>query len=64
MRRVFDLDVLVPAVWRPRVGDRTIEAGAILRTILDHLGLPTEPADPASGPSASADGRLFPDFPA
>ena len=40
----------------------TIEAGAILRNILDHLGLSTEP--PTRFRPASAAARLFPDFPA
>ena len=44
MRRVFDLDVLAC----PRCGGRmsviaTIEAGDVMRKILGHLGLPTEP---------------------
>ena len=44
MRRVFDLDVL----QCPRCGGRmsviaTIEAADVLRKILGHLGLPTEP---------------------
>jgi hypothetical protein len=47
MRRVFDLDVLAC----PRCGGRmtliaTIEAGEVIRKILRHLGLPTEPPSP------------------
>src|SRR5439155_13183697 len=47
MRRVFDLDVLAC----PRCGGRmsviaTIEARDVIRTILGHLGLPTEPPAP------------------
>jgi len=47
MRRVFDLDVLAC----PRCGGRmsviaTIEAVDVLRKILSHLGLPTDPPAP------------------
>ena len=62
MRRVFDLDVLAC----PRCGGRmsviaTIEAGAVLRRILGHLGLPSEPPNPLPArPPPSAD-NLFPD---
>src|SRR5207247_4891736 len=47
MRRVFDLDVLAC----PRCGGRmsviaTIEAADVLRKILGHLGLPTDPPAP------------------
>ena len=65
MRRVFDLDVLAC----PRCGGRmtviaTIEAGEVMRTILRHLGLPTEPPSPlpARPPPVAPD--LFPDPPA
>ncbi|HLK09794.1 MAG TPA: transposase [Candidatus Binatia bacterium] len=65
MCRVFDLDVLAC----PRCGARmsviaTIEAGAILRTILDHLGLPTEPPSPLPARPPPLPGDFFPDFPA
>ena len=62
MRRVFDLDVLAC----PRCGGRmcviaTIEAADVLRRILGHLGLPTDPpaALPARPPPWLPD--LFPD---
>ncbi|MBI3637331.1 MAG: transposase [Candidatus Rokubacteria bacterium] len=47
VRRVFDIDVLAC----PRCGGRmsviaTIEAGDVMRTILGHLGLPTEAPNP------------------
>ena len=65
MRRVFDLDVLACQ----RCGGRmsviaTIEAADVLRNILGHLGLPTNPpaALPARPPPSLAD--LFPDTPA
>jgi len=42
----------------------TIEAAAVIRKILGHLGLPTEPPKPlpARPPPVAYD--LFPDFPA
>ena len=62
MRRVFDLDVLLC----PRCGGRmsmiaTIEADDVLRKILGHLGLPTDPpaALPPRPPPPLPD--LFPD---
>ena len=60
MRRVFDVDVLAC----PRCGGRmsviaTIEAGAVLRTILDHLGLPTEPPRPLPARPPPLPGDLF-----
>jgi hypothetical protein len=65
MRRVFDLDVLEC----PRCGGRmsviaTIEAADVLRKILGHLGLPTDPPAPlpARPPPSATD--LFPDTPA
>jgi hypothetical protein len=65
MRRVFDLDVL----QCPRCGGRmsviaTIEAADVLRRILCHLGLRSEP--PAALPSRSPPfpPDLFPDTPA
>ncbi len=65
MRRVFDLDVLEC----PRCGGRmsviaTIEAADVLRKILGHLGLPTDPPTPlpARPPPSALD--LFPDTPA
>jgi hypothetical protein len=65
MRRVFDLDVLAC----PRCGGRmaviaTIEAADVLRKILGHLGLPTDPPAPlpARPPPAYLD--LFSDTPA
>jgi hypothetical protein len=65
MRRVFDLDVLVC----PRCGGHmsviaTIEATDVLRKILAHLGLETEPpaAAPPRSPPSVAD--LFSDAPA
>ncbi|MBI5624182.1 MAG: transposase [Elusimicrobia bacterium] len=66
MRRAFDLDVLAC----PRCGGRmrliaTIEDPAVIRRLLDHLGLPTGPSDPC--PSRPPPGRvadLFSDIPA
>jgi len=69
MRRVFDLDVCACA----RCGGRmsviaTIEAGELIRTILGHLGLPTEPPPkpmPARPPRSTAQlPDLFRDTPA
>ena len=65
MRRVFDLDVLAC----PRCGGRmsviaTIEAGEVMRMILGHLGLPTEPPKPLPARSLPGAHDLFPDSPA
>ncbi|TMA66215.1 MAG: ATP-dependent helicase HrpA [Deltaproteobacteria bacterium] len=65
MRRVFDLDVLAC----PRCGGRmsviaTIEAGEVMRMILGHLGLPTEPPKPLPARSPPGAHDLFPDSPA
>ena len=64
-RHSFDLDVLAC----PRCGGRmsviaTIEAADVLRNILGHLGLPTNPPAtlPPRPPPSLAD--LFPDTPA
>ena len=64
MRRVFDLDVLAC----PRCGGRmsviaTIEAADVLRKILGHLGLPTDPPAPLPARSPPALPALFPDTP-
>src|SRR5438876_7773028 len=61
MRRVFDLDVLAC----PRCGGRmtliaTIEARDVNRTILGHLGLPTEPPAPLLPRSPPRALDLFP----
>ena len=60
MRRVFDLDVLAC----PRCGGRmsviaTIEAADVLRKILGHLGLPSEPPAPLPSRSPPSLGDLF-----
>jgi len=65
MRRVFDLDVL----QCPRCGGRmsviaTIEAADVLRKILGHLGLPSEPPAPLPARPPPALSDLFPDAPA
>ncbi len=65
MRRVFDLDVLEC----PRCGGRmtviaTIEATDVLRKILSHLGLPTEPPTPLPARPPPFLPDLFPDTPA
>ncbi len=65
MRRVFDLDVL----QCPRCGGRmsviaTIEAADVLRKILGHLGLPTEPPAPLPARPPPAFPDLFPATPA
>jgi hypothetical protein len=65
MRRVFDLQVLEC----PRCGGRmsviaTIEAGDVLRKILGHLGLPTDPPAPLPARPPPALPDLFPDTPA
>jgi len=65
MRRVFDLDVLAC----PRCGGRmsviaTIEARDVIRTILGHLGLPTEPPAPLPPRPPPRALDLFPDNPA
>jgi hypothetical protein len=65
MRRVFDLDVLEC----PRCGGRmsviaTIEAADVLRKILGHLGLPTDPPTPLSARPPPSLPDLFPDTPA
>src|SRR5205823_5898170 len=65
MRRVSDLDVLAC----PRCGGRmsviaTIEAADVLRKILGHLGLPTEPPAPLPARPPPSLPDLFPDTPA
>lgn len=65
MRRVFDLDVLAC----PRCGGRmsviaTIEAADVLRKILDHLDLPTNPPAPLPARPPPRLPDLFPDPPA
>ncbi len=65
MRRVFDLDVLAC----PRCGGRmsviaTIEAADVLRKILGHLGLPTDPPAPLPARPPPSLPDLFPDTPA
>jgi hypothetical protein len=60
MRRVFDIDVLAC----PRCGGRmsviaTIEAGDVMRTILDHLGLPTDAPSPLPARPPPLSGDLF-----
>jgi hypothetical protein len=65
MRRVFDLDVLAC----PRCGGRmsviaTIEATDVLRKILGHLGLPTDPPAPLPAGPPPAVPDLLPDTPA
>jgi hypothetical protein len=59
MRRAFELDVLAC----PRCGGRmrliaTIKDPRVIRRILAHLGLPTEPSDPC--PSRPPPGRTVP----
>ena len=65
MRRVSDLDVLAC----PRCGGRmsviaTIEAADVLRKILGHLGLPSEPPAPLPARPPPELSDLFPDAPA
>ncbi len=65
MRRVFALDVLAC----PRCGGRmsviaTIEAADVLRQILGHLGLPTDPPAPLPARPPPSLSDLFPDTPA
>ena len=65
MRRVFDFDVLA----YPQCGGRmsvipTIEAADVLRKILGHLGLPTDPPAPLPARPPPSLPDLFPDTPA
>ena len=64
-RHSFDLDVLAC----PRCGGRmsviaTIEAADVLRKILGHLGLPSEPPAPLPARPPPELSDLFPDAPA
>src|SRR5262249_47176261 len=60
MRRVFDLDCSpAPAAGAAWCMIATIEAGEVMRKILGHLSLPTEPPSPLPGrPPPLADDLL------